>query len=39
MIVNKDKFQAMVMSFDIKENKHHLNINNSIISSVDSITV
>ena len=36
MIVNSDKFRAMIMSCDKKQNKH-LNINNSIISSVDSV--
>lgn len=34
MIVNPDKLQAMIMKCDKKENKHDLNINNSIISSV-----
>ena len=28
----------MIMSFDKKENKHELNKNNLIISSVDSVT-
>ena len=36
MIVHPDKFQAVIMSCDKKETKH-LNINNSIISSVDSV--
>ena len=39
MIVNPDKFQAMIMSRDKKENKHDLYINNSIISSADSVTL
>ena len=39
MIVNPDKFQAMITSCDKKQNKHDLNINNSIISSVDSVTL
>ena len=40
MIVNPNKFQAMIMSCDKKENKYDLNINNSIIiSSVDSATL
>ena len=39
MIVNSDKFQAMIVSCNNKENKHDLNINNSIISSVDSVTL
>ena len=38
MIVNPDKFPAMIMSWDEKESKYDLNINNSIISSVDSVT-
>ena len=38
-IVNPDKFQAMIISCDKKENKHDININNSIISSVDSVTL
>ena len=37
MIVNPDKFQAMIMSCNKTENKHDLNTNNSIISSVDSV--
>ena len=32
MTVNPDKFQAMIMSCDKKENKYDLNINNSIMS-------
>ena len=36
MIVNPDKFQAMIMSCDKKESKHDVNINNSIVSSVYS---
>ena len=39
MIVNPDKFQAMIVSCDKKENKHDLKINNSIISSVDPVTL
>ena len=39
MIVNPDKFQAMIISCDKKENKYDLNINNSIISSADSVTI
>ena len=38
MIVNPDKFPTMIMSWDEKESKYDLNINNSIISSVDSVT-
>ena len=30
MIVNPEKFQAMIMSCDKKEHKYDLNINNSI---------
>ena len=37
MIVNPDKFQAMIISYDKKENKHDLNINIPIISSVDFV--
>ena len=33
MMVNPDKFQAMIISCD-KKNKRNLNINNSIFSSV-----
>ena len=36
-IVNPDELQAMIMSCD-KENKNVLDIDNSIISSVDSVT-
>ena len=41
MIVKPDKFQARIMNCDKKENKHDLNINinNSIISFVDSVTL
>ena len=39
MIVNQDKFQAMIMRCDEKVNKHDLNINNSNISSVYSATL
>ena len=39
MIVNPDKFQAMILRPDKKENKFQLNINDSIISSEDSITL
>ena len=39
MTINRDKFQVMILSCDKKENKHDLNINNSIISSVDSVTL
>ena len=39
MIVNLDKFQAMILSFDKKEKKYDLNINNSIISSEKSVTL
>ena len=39
VIVKQDKFQAMIMSYDKKENKYDLNINNSIFSSVDSVTL
>ena len=39
VIVNSGKFQAMIMGCDKKENKHDLNINNSIISSVDSVAL
>ena len=39
MIVNPDKFQAMILSFDKKEKKYDLNINNSIISSEKSVTL
>ena len=33
MIVNPDKFQAMIMSCDKKENKYELNINIKITQS------
>ena len=39
MIVNRDKFQAMILRPDKKENKFQLNINDSIISSEDSVTL
>ena len=39
MIVNPDKFQAMILRPDKKENKFQLNINDSIISSEDSVTL
>ena len=41
IIVNPDKFQAMIISCDKKKRKkYNLNINNSIIiSSVDSVTL
>ena len=39
MIVNPDKFQAMILSSDKKEKKYDLNINNSIISSEKSVTL
>ena len=39
MIANPDKFQSMIMSSDEKKNKYNLNINNSINSSVDSVTL
>ena len=39
MTGNPDTFQAVIMSCDKKENKYDLNINNSIISSVDSFTL
>ena len=39
MIVNPDKFQAMILRPDKKENKFHLNINDSIISAEDSVTL
>ena len=37
MIVNPDKFQAMILSSDKKDKKFQLNINNSTISSEDSL--
>ena len=39
MIVNTDKFQAMILSSDKKENNYDLKINDSIISSEKSITL
>ena len=39
MIVNTDKFQAMILSSDKKENKYDLKINDSIISSEKSVTL
>ena len=39
MIVNPDKFQAMILHPDKKESKFQLNINDSIISSEDSVTL
>ena len=40
IIVNPNKFQGMITSYDKKENKYDLNINSSIIiSSVDSVAV
>ena len=39
MIVNPDKFQAMILSSDKKDKKFQLNINDSTISSEDSITL
>ena len=39
IIANPNKFQAVIMSCDKKENKYDLNRNNSIISSVDSVTI
>ena len=39
MTINRDKFQVMILSCDKKEHKHDLNINNSIISSVHSVTL
>ena len=39
MIVNPDKFQAMILSSDKKGKKFQLNINDSIISSEDSVTL
>ena len=38
MTVNPDKFQAMIMSCDKKENKYDLNINNSIMSPAYPLT-
>ena len=39
MIANTDKFQAMILSSDEKENKYDLKINDSIISSEKSVTL
>ena len=39
MIVNPEKFQAMILSSDKKENKYDLNINNSLIPSETSVTL
>ena len=39
IIVNLDKPQAMIMSCDKKGKKHDLNINNSIISSFDFVSI
>ena len=39
MIVNTDKFQAMILRSDKKENKYDLKINDSIISSEKSVTL
>ena len=39
MIVNPDKFQAMILSTDKKENKYDLNINSSTITSETSVTL
>ena len=39
MIVNTDKFQVMIMRHNKKEKKHDLNLSNSVISSVDSVTL
>ena len=38
MIVNPDKFQAIIMSCNKKENKYDLDTNKSIILYVDSVT-
>ena len=38
VIVNSDKFQVIIMSCVKKENKIDLNINQSIIPFVDSVT-
>ena len=38
VIVKLGKFQGMIMSCDKKESKNDWNINNSIISAVDSFT-
>ena len=39
MIVNSNKFQAMILSSDKKEKKHDLKINDSIISPEKSVTL
>ena len=39
MIVNPDKFQAMILSSDKKDKKFQLNINDSTISSEESVTL
>ena len=39
MIVNPDKFQAMILSSENKENKFKLNINDSIILSENSVSL
>ena len=39
MIVNPDKFQAMILSSDKKDKKFQLNTNKSTISSEDSVTL
>ena len=38
MIVNPDNYQPMIIICANKENKHDLNINNSIIPSIGSVT-
>ena len=37
MIVNPDKFQAMILSSDKKENKYEIETSNSVISSEKSV--
>ena len=39
MIVNPGKFQAMILNHDKKENLYSLNINNSVISSKESVSL
>ena len=39
MIVNPDKFQVMILSWDKKENRFEWNINDSITSSEKCITL
>ena len=39
MIVNPDKFQAMILSSDKKDKKFQLSINDSTISSEGSVTL